>query len=111
MSDENLDKLLYRAPNRRTAAFLGHRLTQAGIRFVEVGSEASIGLGDLPTDALEVEVFVSADDATRAVEILAEFEREHRDGLDLTNAWTCSGCGEHNDSTFEVCWQCQKPRG
>ena len=25
-------------------------------------------------------------------------------------AWKCGACGEENDASFEICWQCSKER-
>lgn len=49
------------------------------------------------------EVWVVNDtDFNRAMEIVNSSQRS-----DNTVDWTCKNCAEENDSSFEVCWNCQ----
>ncbi|MEX0738959.1 MAG: DUF2007 domain-containing protein [Pseudohongiella sp.] len=42
------------------------------------------------------------DDEKAAAIIESEIENQNP-----KDAWTCSGCGEENDGSFDVCWKCQ----
>jgi hypothetical protein len=100
--------MLYRAPDATEAAVLAHALEAEGVAATQAGA-ATITYGELGREALQVDVWVSADDADDARKIIeAYYDRSER--TQDQQEWTCSECGEGNGSSFEVCWQCQAPR-
>ncbi len=100
--------MLYRAPDATEAAVLAHELEAKGVTATQAGA-ATISYGELGREALQVEVWVSADDADDARKIIeAYYDRPER--AQNQQDWTCSECGEGNEGGFEICWQCQEPR-
>lgn len=72
-----------------------------------VKNEFSAGaVGELsPFDAVP-EVWLLDDDwFARANALLDDLKRVAADATD----WHCRHCGEHNDASFELCWQCGEP--
>lgn len=61
--------------------------------------------GEIPFTECMPEVWVRNDlDFLRAQQIISELEAAPEvDGED----WVCTGCGESNTVTFEICWNCQ----
>jgi hypothetical protein len=51
-------------------------------------------------------VWVRGEDFDRARAILAEHETRDADATPKSR-WKCPECGEINEPTFEVCWNCQ----
>ncbi|WP_026377447.1 DUF2007 domain-containing protein [Aestuariibacter salexigens] len=73
-----------------------------------IKNEFSIGgVGELsPFDAWP-EVWLSDEEwQSKALRLIDELQSGSGDGAE----WRCPSCGEHNDATFEICWQCQQPR-
>ena len=57
------------------------------------------GLASFP-----VELWVTnSDDSAKAATILAKDLSSN----DQQSAWICVECGEENDGSFEICWNCQ----
>jgi len=71
--------LLTRAANGVDAALLAAQLDEGGVPVQTVGGMAAIGFGDLPTDALLVEVWVPSSHLEDARIIFAEFEKRRRE--------------------------------
>ena len=59
--------------------------------------------GEVPMDAARTELYVSKDLAQRALDIIADAQRQ--DGPERI----CDQCGETSPASFEICWQCQVP--
>jgi len=57
-------------------------------------------------------VWVAAEYATRAQEILARFDLENAtpEAGEKAPPWTCAKCGEEVDSVYAACWKCQNDR-
>ncbi|MEM8669647.1 MAG: DUF2007 domain-containing protein [Planctomycetota bacterium] len=93
--------------DRIEAESLRIRLAEAGIRALVTGTdmETALGLGGAGTMRM-VRLEVPTEDAERAVAIL---EEDRRKAIEA-GPWICSRCHEQNESTFEVCWSCSKPR-
>ncbi|MCE9686805.1 DUF2007 domain-containing protein [Shewanella sp. AS16] len=74
-------------------------LEASGIR-VELRGEALLGgVGELPTDMQNVELWVSESELRAAQTQLA--------GLDVEGPrWQCLQCHEMNEASFELCWHC-----
>ena len=72
--------LLTRAANGMDAALLAAQLDEGDVPVQTVGGMAAIGFGDLPSDALLVEVWVPESRLEDGRRIFAEFERRRREG-------------------------------
>ena len=83
-----------------------HLLSDARIDARVLNEHAQGGVGQLPVTDVYPEVWVVEDaDFKRARELLVAFERRRVSEETVT----CSGCGERNPSTFEICWHCGEP--
>jgi hypothetical protein len=62
--------------------------------------------GEVPFTECMPEIWVRNDlDFLRAQQIISEMEADTEiEGED----WACTGCGESNTVTFEICWNCQR---
>ncbi|ART80571.1 putative signal transducing protein [Oceanisphaera avium] len=91
---------IYKAANSLEAHMLKGALEVSGIA-VQLQGEALAGaVGELPVSAIEVTVLVQAQHLVPAKQILLAYQQPY------THSWHCRHCGEHNDGSFEVCWQC-----
>ena len=101
-------KKLYSAANSLEAHNL--RLAAHGIEAQIVGDNNPWeGLASL-TPSLTPSVHVQEADFDEATALLEKFAG----GVARPNAkrhWTCRQCGEASDPEFEICWNCQSPRG
>jgi len=80
-------------------------------------------------EAQEIEVFIKNEYAQGAVGEIAAFDSwpqlwvvndaDYDRAMELVNSplnsednieWHCQGCAEVNDSSFEVCWNCQREK-
>lgn len=77
------------------------------------GEQLQSAMGDLPPgEASAPRLLVLEADYERAKELIARAESLHRYSSDLPEltAWTCPGCSESVDGTFDICWNCQYDR-
>ena len=103
--------LLYRSRDAMEASLLKGKLESCGIRVELSGGQGAIGFGELPADALRIDVWVPASRAAEAAQALTAFhESAARGGADGGADWTCGDCGESNGGSFELCWSCQGRR-
>ena len=105
MADDKLI-LAYRSPDAADAALLAQALEAVGIHTVQSGGQGSGAFGELGADALQVEIWIPADQAELGRKTIDEVQR--RDAPDGPD-WNCSKCGETNEGDFEICWSCQAP--
>ena len=62
--------------------------------------------GEIPFADAALELWVPAIKLTQAQQLLVQYEQQlQSSGPD----WSCTGCTEHNDAHFEVCWHCGTP--
>lgn len=66
---------------------------------------ASGGLGEIAPIDTWPELFVDEAHRAAAENIIQTVLAETNEA-----SWYCSECGEENDSSFEICWQCQTER-
>ncbi len=60
------------------------------------------GAGELPLGECEPEVWVRPHNRARAEALI----RDALEGRSEAPAWTCPGCGERLEGTFDTCWNC-----
>ncbi len=99
--------LLRQCSDTFEAEIIRDRLAAADIRAFVTGTDmaTALSLGGAGTDR-GVRIEVAVEDHQRAVETLLEDERQRREAGD----WICGRCEEVNESSFELCWSCEKPR-
>lgn len=94
---------VYVATTRLDAYLLRDLLQHAGIAARVLNEHAAGGLGEIPFDAAQPQVWVDADeDLPRARTVAREFAARRSS----TGVWHCRHCGEENPDTFELCWKC-----
>ncbi|MBK9387160.1 MAG: DUF2007 domain-containing protein [Planctomycetes bacterium] len=87
-------------------------LADEGIESVIVNEMLQMAQGDFglaPTVAPQV-ALLDLRDAERARCLVAEMVARARAEPSEQVAWVCASCGEENEASFELCWQCQAPR-
>lgn len=95
-------KLVYTNENRMIVGNAKNLLDAAGIEVLLKNEFAAGGLGDLPVFDTWMEIWVSDDaDYQRACELLESALSDQ-----AAAEWLCQPCGERNDASFELCWQC-----
>jgi hypothetical protein len=103
--------LLYRAKDMIEASMLIAMLEESGVRAWTVGGQGNIGLGDLPSDCLLVDVRVEEPDHARSIDLVKEFFERPREAADSDDRpWTCGSCGESIEGSFTACWSCGASR-
>ena len=103
---------IYRAANAAEGIFLRDLIGRKGIPAQLIGENLAGSVGALPVQVLEVEIHVSSSQAEAARNIVEAYEARLRKGdpLDAGPRWVCTCCREINESTFEICWNCQTGR-
>ncbi|WP_026971949.1 DUF2007 domain-containing protein [Aliagarivorans marinus] len=95
---------IYNAANMLEANLLKGLLETHGIAVLLKGDGLVAAVGELPTSALEVSLWVKAFQQDYAKELLNDYEQSSE------REWRCPSCDEINTDAFEHCWQCQHPR-
>lgn len=88
------------------AGLLVIELRANGIEAEAVPDARVVAYGRLP-DSGYVHVEVPPNQLAAARTVLAEFLERGKSGMAVGAEWLCTGCGESNEATFEVCWSCQ----
>lgn len=99
-------RLIYTNENRLLVANVRNLLEASGIGVSMKNEFAAGGAGELSPFEVWPEVWVTEDsDYEQAVRLLDS-------SLSASDApsWLCANCGEHNDASFELCWQCGRDR-
>lgn len=98
-------QLLYTNENRYLVLNIKNLLENAGIAVVLRNEFAGGAAGLLAPNETWLELWLVNDvDADTAWDIIAEATEP------TTGEWQCRQCGEKNDPSFELCWQCQQTR-
>lgn len=91
---------VYSASNSLEAHSLKGMLESMGIEVVLKGESLASATGELPADVIAVTLWVEEVFENKALAALRDYEAQ------AETAWFCSGCGEENGGSFDVCWQC-----
>jgi len=95
-------KRIYTATDVTQAYLLSQLLARAGIGHYLANEHLQGGAGELPFAAIYPVIWLYDDaEDVRARRIVEDFERVPPGG-----DWRCTGCGEDNPSTFDLCWRC-----
>jgi len=93
---------VYIATQRLDAYLLRDALAHRGIEARVFNEYAQGGLGDIPFDAVQPQVWVDAQDFERALKVVDEFKNRR----DAAPSKVCPNCAEINPGSFELCWKC-----
>lgn len=104
MIDDTHWTQVYSAAEALEAYSLKGMLEASGLDVQLKGESLYSGMGELPASVLEVTLWVPEHQVLQAQQLLAGYEDQ------ADQPWFCSGCGEQNESNFEICWQCQKEK-
>jgi len=95
---------IYRAANLSEARFIEGILINNSIEVSVLGEGLSIAVGELPTDVVQVNLFVKDNDASKAKSLIDEYEKKINNKT--LESWLCKDCDASNPETFEICWRC-----
>jgi len=99
-------KLVYTHENPLLVANVKNLLEQQGIAVILKNEFARGAMGEISTLDTWPELWITSDDDyAHALEIV-----KSNTNSGSTNHWTCAFCSEENDSSFDLCWNCQKMR-
>jgi len=101
---------VYLAQDMQEAHFIKAMLQDAGIGARVVEDRLLGALGDLPAAAIGPRVWVCAEDADKARNVIEQWQQRRQAGDQDRETWTCNSCGERNEPAFELCWNCQAER-
>ena len=106
---------VYSASDAIEANIIKELLENAGISTQIVGQTLRSFAGELPFGrGTAPQIWVALPDKSRAREIIDEYEQTNRRrlaGEDQRVVWICSKCKQEVAGNFEICWNCQAPRG
>ncbi len=110
MADSELREV-YSAADTQDAHFIMAALDEAGIDARVVGDHLQNAVGDLPFVAIAPRVWVRSEDFDKARAIIAARQQVGRQpNAASATEWKCAECGETNEPSFEICWNCQATR-
>ena len=117
MSDRGVVIELYVAADAREAHYVSMVLKESGIEARVVG-ETPQAVDRVWPEAVEVaqggspRVWIHKRDEARARRIVAEWEEQRRSETGPARpSWECARCGEDVEGHFDICWNCQSPKG
>ena len=96
--------VVYRAENSYEANFIKGLLKEYSIESKLLGDNLSIAIGELPVDAIQVDILVENTNLVKSKKIL----RYYNNNLTNKNLCdrNCKNCDELIPSSFESCWNC-----
>ncbi len=98
-------KKIFTHENRMIVFNIKNVLQGEGIETIVVNEYAAGGVGDLATFDTWPELWIEDESwMARAEEIVQGILTGNE-----TGSWFCRGCQEHNDASFQICWNCGHP--
>ena len=98
-------KRLFTHENRLLVINVKNQLENAGIGCFLKNEFAAGAAGDLSPLDTWAEVWIINDSDWLGAQALLEQAAQPD-----AEAWLCPACGEQNEGSFEICWQCQTER-
>lgn len=98
-------KLLFTHENKIVVESTRCHLESEGIELLLRNEYSSGGLGELAPIETWPELWVGEAHFANAKRLLDAFATHAESDM-----WTCAGCNEENEASFESCWQCQTER-
>jgi hypothetical protein len=108
MADDALREV-YSAANIQEAHLLRALLEAAGIEARVVGDHLQNAVGDLPAVSIAPRLWVRSESFDEARKIIQDQLTRNRETAKPASKWKCGECGEWNEPSFDICWQCQRP--
>tara|TARA_B100000900_G_scaffold120050_1_gene101361 strand:- start:309 stop:623 length:315 start_codon:yes stop_codon:yes gene_type:complete len=100
-------KFLYKAENYYEAHFIKGLLKKYSIQSKLIGENLCIGVGELPVDAMQVDILVIKSKIIDAKRIMTDYKNNLMfNNIDMNHDWKCEICDSLNPSNFEICWNC-----
>lgn len=99
-------KLIYTNENRLIVSNAKNILEANGIEVFLKNEFAQSGIGETSPIDTWPEVWVLNDGAYEDAVAILENTFSEKGGPD----WSCRACGERNDASFEICWNCQREK-
>ena len=100
-------QLIYKAANSHEAHFIQGLLKRKLIKSQLLGENLSLAIGELPIEAMQVEILVPKNQLHESKKIISNYEKN----LSLNkqdNEWKCTKCNKLNPFNFDICWNCNK---
>lgn len=101
---------VYSAANAQDAFIIKAALLDAGIEARVVGDNLQNAVGDLTAAAITPSVLVRPEQLEQARMTVADQMARRQLHSSPASEWICPQCSESNDSSFEICWNCQHER-
>mgnify|MGYP001221853747 CR=1 FL=1 len=98
-------KLLYRAANQYEANFIKGLLSFESIGSRLLGQSLSIGIGELPVDVTQIDIYVLKENFQTSKKIIDDYEKNLSGGTEA-ESWECLSCNKTNPGSFQICWNC-----
>ena len=95
---------VYEAGNNLEAHSIKGMLENEQIEVQLSGENLSAAAGELPTDVLQVGIWVREELVAAARRQLRRYEQGRLED------WICPDCNERNGGLFEICWQCGRAK-
>jgi len=100
-------QLIYKAANSHEAHFIQGLLKRESIKSQLLGENLSLAIGELPIEAMQVDILVPKNNFSKSKKIISNYEKN----LSLNkqdNEWKCTKCNKLNPFNFDICWNCNK---
>ena len=95
-------KLIYTNENRFIVSNIKNIIENTGIEISLKNEYIAGAAGDLSPFDTWLELWVEDNDYNKAITILENIEKN-----DNSHDWFCNHCHEKNNTSFEICWNCQ----
>ena len=102
---------VYSAADIHEAHFIKTALEEAGIEARVVGNHLQNAVGELPAVAIAPRIWVNAENFDEARKVISDYQARRQSCVSPTTEWKCAECGEPNEPSFDMCWNCQSARG
>jgi len=99
-------KKVFSSGDRSLIEIVRRLLHNEGIEVRVLNEHTASVLGDVPFFKAYPELWVRTEDQARADRVVAKFESGESRDEQLTDPWTCPGCGETIEGQFTECWNC-----
>ena len=102
--------LLYRAVDPNEGALIVQVLDADQIPNSHTNGMSTIGFGELPADARQIDIWIPREHAARARKLIEDYQALSDPSRSDREPWACAACGESNHDSFQICWNCQEAR-
>ena len=100
-------QLIYKAANSHEAHFIQGLLKRKSIKSQLLGENLSLAIGELPVEAMQVDILVPKNQLPESEKIISNYEK-NLSSNNQDNEWKCEKCKKLNPFNFDICWNCNK---